>query len=149
MCGTLIVQSRLIWLDLTSLFLLSDVDDGDTVTDFMAQERERGITIQSAAVTFDWKNHRINLIDTPGTVGFVKRESFQSEEVNSLVFDFTASLQDTLISLWRWSGHSASWTGPSPCLTPLLASRLSTHFCFRTATHPILHVALISPSHAL
>lgn len=46
--------------------LFLDVDDGDTVTDFMAQERERGITIQSAAVTFDWKSHRINLIDTPG-----------------------------------------------------------------------------------
>lgn len=44
-----------------------DVDDGDTVTDYMAQERERGITIQSAAVTFDWKEHRINLIDTPGS----------------------------------------------------------------------------------
>lgn len=43
------------------------MDDGDTVTDYMAQERERGITIQSAAVTFDWKDHRINLIDTPGT----------------------------------------------------------------------------------
>lgn len=43
-----------------------DVDDGDTVTDFMAQERERGITIQSAAVTFDWKGYRVNLIDTPG-----------------------------------------------------------------------------------
>ncbi len=43
-----------------------DVDDGDTVTDYMAQERERGITIQSAAVTFDWNDHRINLIDTPG-----------------------------------------------------------------------------------
>lgn len=46
--------------------LFLDVADGDTVTDFMAQERERGITIQSAAVTFDWKSHRINLIDTPG-----------------------------------------------------------------------------------
>jgi len=45
---------------------VGDVDDGDTVTDYMEQERERGITITSAAVTFLWKNHRINLIDTPG-----------------------------------------------------------------------------------
>jgi elongation factor G len=43
-----------------------DVDDGDTVTDYMEQERERGITITSAAVTFFWKKFRINLIDTPG-----------------------------------------------------------------------------------
>lgn len=47
-----------------------DVDDGDTVTDFMAQERERGITIQSAAVTLDWKGYRVNLIDTPGMAQF-------------------------------------------------------------------------------
>ena len=40
------------------------------MTDFMAQERERGITIQSAAVTFDWKGYRVNLIDTPGMVMF-------------------------------------------------------------------------------
>lgn len=38
------------------------------MTDFMSQERERGITIQSAAVTFDWKGYRVNLIDTPGMV---------------------------------------------------------------------------------
>lgn len=53
-----------------SSFSWLDVDDGDTVTDFMAQERERGITIQSAAVTFDWKGYRVNLIDTPGMVLF-------------------------------------------------------------------------------
>ncbi len=56
-----------------SFLLLSDVDDGDTVTDFMVQERERGITIQSAAVTFDWKSYRINLIDTPGKNGIFVR----------------------------------------------------------------------------
>lgn len=58
------------------LLLLSDVDDGDTVTDFMAQERERGITIQSAAVTFDWKSYRINLIDTPGRAGTLVRMKY-------------------------------------------------------------------------
>ncbi len=44
----------------------SDVDDGNTVMDFMKQERERGITINSAAISFNWISHRINLIDTPG-----------------------------------------------------------------------------------
>ena len=48
------------------VLLDSDVDDGDTVMDFMQQERERGITINSAAISFNWLQHRINLIDTPG-----------------------------------------------------------------------------------
>ena len=42
------------------------MDDGNTVMDYLAQERERGITINSAAISFHWLNHRINLIDTPG-----------------------------------------------------------------------------------
>lgn len=45
---------------------LGDVDDGDTVMDYMEQERERGITISSAAITLHWNKHKINLIDTPG-----------------------------------------------------------------------------------
>jgi len=53
-----------------------DVDDGDTVTDFLAQERERGITISSAAVTFFWNKHRVNLIDTPGQQNQTHQQKF-------------------------------------------------------------------------
>lgn len=47
-----------------------DVDKGTTVTDYLIQERNRGITITSAAVSYNWLNHRVNLIDTPGHVDF-------------------------------------------------------------------------------
>ena len=49
---------------------IGEVHDGTAVTDWMAQERERGITITAAAISTNWKDHRINIIDTPGHVDF-------------------------------------------------------------------------------
>jgi len=54
------------------------VDDGNTVMDYMDQERERGITITSAAITFNWKNNQFNLIDTPGNILVVKNKITQT-----------------------------------------------------------------------
>lgn len=49
---------------------IGDVDQGDTVMDYLPAERDRGITITSAAITFNWAKHKINLIDTPGHADF-------------------------------------------------------------------------------
>lgn len=80
-----------------------EVHDGTTVTDFDAQERDRGITIFAAAVSCTWAGHRVNLIDTPGHVDFsdeVER-SLRVLDGAVAVFDGVAGVEPQSESVWR------------------------------------------------
>ncbi|MGW2349671.1 elongation factor G [Actinacidiphila glaucinigra] len=80
-----------------------EVHDGTTVTDFDPQERDRGITIFAAAVSCDWDDHRLNLIDTPGHVDFsdeVER-SLRVLDGAVAVFDAVAGVEPQSESVWR------------------------------------------------
>lgn len=82
---------------------IGSVDAGTTTTDSMVQERERGITIQSACVTTFWKNHRINIIDTPGHVDFTAEveRSLRVLDGAIMIFDGNAGVQAQSETVWR------------------------------------------------
>lgn len=82
---------------------LGSVDDGTTVTDWMEQERERGITIVSAAITTTWKNHQINLIDTPGHIDFTAevQRSLSVLDGGIVVFDGVQGVEPQSETVWR------------------------------------------------
>ena len=85
-----------------------EVHDGESTTDFMDQEKERGITIQSAATTCFWKDHRLNIIDTPGHVDFTV-EVYRSLKVldgGVGVFCGSGGVEPQSETNWRYANDS-------------------------------------------
>ncbi len=87
---------------------IGEVHDGDATTDFMDQEQERGITIQSAATSCEWNNHRLNIIDTPGHVDFTI-EVYRSLKVldgGVGVFCGSGGVEPQSETNWRYANDS-------------------------------------------
>ncbi len=84
-------------------YKMGSVDDGTTVTDWMDQERERGITIVSAAITTEWKDYKINLIDTPGHIDFTAevQRSLRVLDGGVVVFDGVQGVEPQSETVWR------------------------------------------------
>ncbi len=82
---------------------LGNVDEGTTVTDWMVQEKERGITITSAAVTCFWRGYQINIVDTPGHIDFTAevQRSLRVLDGGVVVFDGTAGVEPQSETVWR------------------------------------------------
>ncbi len=93
---------------------IGSVDDGTTVTDWMEQERERGITIVSAAVTAEWREHKINLIDTPGHIDFTAevQRCLRVLDGGVVVFDAVQGVEPQSETVWR---QADSYSVPRIC----------------------------------
>ncbi|HPO59156.1 MAG TPA: GTP-binding protein, partial [Anaerolineaceae bacterium] len=84
-------------------YRIGSVDEGTTVTDWMEQERERGITIVSAAVTAEWKGYQINVIDTPGHIDFTAevQRSLRVLDGGVVGFDAVQGVEPQSETVWR------------------------------------------------
>src|SRR6476660_2520227 len=82
---------------------IGEVHEGAATMDYMAQERERGITITAAAVTCYWQDHRVNIIDTPGHVDFTVevQRSLRVLDGGVVVFDGVAGVEPQSETVWR------------------------------------------------
>ncbi|MBD2230042.1 elongation factor G [Phormidium tenue] len=82
---------------------IGEVHEGTAVTDWMEQERERGITITAAAITTSWRDHQINIIDTPGHVDFTIEVERSMRVLDGViaVFDSVGGVQPQSETVWR------------------------------------------------
>ncbi len=122
---------------------IGEVHEGAATTDYMDQERERGITITAAAVTASWNGHQINIIDTPGHVDFTAevQRSLRVLDGGVVVFDGVAGVEPQSETVWR---QANDYKVPRMCFvnkmdrTGASFSRCVDMIIDRLHAHPVL-----------